>query len=261
MAKGSVRKKGKKWYYRFYIEDESGNRVQKEYPGTESKSETEALLRKAMENYETTLFIAKAKNVTVGALLDCWLEEEISGSSRASGTVHDYANIVSIIKRHPIGKRKLQTVKPEHLQKFFDELCSGKSYGRIYSFTFATEKYAARDFVPVKDANGTEVPHCYLAIGAGNRLQLQIVPNGRVETAVWKGVRGGDLADPANWGCTTGGQDVTGVPMALTHVTIRDVNTFVCTNGAPFACADITLDALGEDTVARLLGTDPRLWT
>ena len=134
MAKGSVRKKGKKWYYRFYIEDESGNRVQKEYPGTESKSETEALLRKAMENYETTLFIAKAKNVTVGALLDCWLEEEISGSSRASGTVHDYANIVSIIKRHPIGKRKLQTVKPEHLQKFFDELCSGKSYGRIYSF-------------------------------------------------------------------------------------------------------------------------------
>ena len=36
MAKGSVRKKGKKWYYRFYIEDESGNRVQKEFPGTES---------------------------------------------------------------------------------------------------------------------------------------------------------------------------------------------------------------------------------
>lgn len=30
MAKGSVRKKGKKWYYRFYVEDESGNRVQKE---------------------------------------------------------------------------------------------------------------------------------------------------------------------------------------------------------------------------------------
>ncbi len=47
MAKGSVRKKGKKWYYRFYIEDESGNRVQKEFPGTESKAETEALTREA----------------------------------------------------------------------------------------------------------------------------------------------------------------------------------------------------------------------
>ena len=41
MAKGSVRKKGKKWYYRFYVEDASGNLVQKEFAGTESKSETE----------------------------------------------------------------------------------------------------------------------------------------------------------------------------------------------------------------------------
>ena len=38
MAKGSVRKKGKKWYYRFYVEDASGNRIQKEFPGTENKS-------------------------------------------------------------------------------------------------------------------------------------------------------------------------------------------------------------------------------
>ena len=45
MAKGSVRKKVK-WYARFYIEDESGRKVQKEFVGTESKSETEALLRK-----------------------------------------------------------------------------------------------------------------------------------------------------------------------------------------------------------------------
>ena len=52
MAKGSVRKKGKKWYYRFYVEDESGRQVQREFAGTESKSETESLLRKAMEDYE-----------------------------------------------------------------------------------------------------------------------------------------------------------------------------------------------------------------
>ncbi len=50
MAKGSVRKKGKKWCYRFYVEDASGNRIQKEMPGTESKSETEALLRKLWTN-------------------------------------------------------------------------------------------------------------------------------------------------------------------------------------------------------------------
>jgi len=57
MAKGSVRKKGKKWYARFYIEDESGRKVQKEFVGTESKSETEALLRKAIADYEEKKFV------------------------------------------------------------------------------------------------------------------------------------------------------------------------------------------------------------
>ena len=74
MAKGSVRKKGKKWYYRFYVEDESGKQVQKEYVGTESKSETEALLRKAMEDYEEKNFVAKSENATLGKLLDMWVE-------------------------------------------------------------------------------------------------------------------------------------------------------------------------------------------
>ncbi len=134
MAKGSVRKKGKKWYYRFYIEDESGNRVQKEYPGTESKSETEALLRKAMENYESSQFIAKAKNVTFGALLDMWIEEEVKPSSRSNGTVRSYTNTVECIKKQPIGKRKLQTIKPEHLQKYFDEIGGKYSYMRTYGY-------------------------------------------------------------------------------------------------------------------------------
>ncbi len=77
MAKGSVRKKGKKWYYRFYVEDASGNLVQKEYAGTESKSETEKLLRQAMDDYESKKFIAKSENITVGELLDIWAEEEL----------------------------------------------------------------------------------------------------------------------------------------------------------------------------------------
>ena len=66
MAKGSVRKKGKKWYYRFSIEDESGRQVQREFAGTESKSETEALLRKAMEDYEEKKFVAKIRKCNGG---------------------------------------------------------------------------------------------------------------------------------------------------------------------------------------------------
>ena len=107
MAKGSVRKKGKKWYYRFYIEDESGNLVQREFVGTESKSETEALLRKAMEDYEEKKFVAKSENATVGMLLDMWVEEELKPGSLSNGTVMAYQGTVNRIKQHPIGSRKL----------------------------------------------------------------------------------------------------------------------------------------------------------
>ena len=125
MAKGSVRKKGKKWYYRFYVENESGDLVQKEYAGTESKSETEALLRKAMEDYEAKKFVARSENVTVGDLLDMWIEEEVKPGNLSNGTVMAYQGAVGRIKQFPIGSRKLKTVTSEHLQMFFDLLSFG----------------------------------------------------------------------------------------------------------------------------------------
>ena len=141
MAKGSVRKKGKKWYYRFYVENESGNLVQKEYAGTESKSETEALLRKAMEDYETKKFVAKSENITLGQMLDMWVEEELGPGNLSNGTVSAYQGTVNRIKQHPIGKRKLKSITPEHLQTYMDFLSFGsketkalsKGYLRLFS--------------------------------------------------------------------------------------------------------------------------------
>ena len=49
--------------------------VQREFAGTESKAETESLLRKAMEDYEEKMFVAKPENTTVGMLLDMWVEK------------------------------------------------------------------------------------------------------------------------------------------------------------------------------------------
>ena len=110
MAKGSVRKKGKKWYYRFYVEDASGNLVQKECAGTESKSETEKLLRQAMEDYESKKFIAKADNITLGQLLDTWAEEELKTGTLSNGTVGTYLQAINRIKQYPVSRRKLKTV-------------------------------------------------------------------------------------------------------------------------------------------------------
>ena len=125
MAKGSVRKKGKKWYGRFYIEDESGRKIQKEVAGTESKAETEAMLRKAIEDYEEKKFVAKSENATVGTLLDMWVEEELKPGSLSNGTVMAYQGTVNRIKQHPIGNRKLKTVTADHLQAYMDFLSFG----------------------------------------------------------------------------------------------------------------------------------------
>ena len=127
MAKGSVRKKGKKWYARFYIEDESGRKVQKEFAGTESKAETEAMLRKAIADYEEKKFVAKAENITVGDMLDMWVEEELKPGSLSNGTVMAYMAAVKKIKKYPIGSRKLKTVTADHLQAFIDLM----SYGGV----------------------------------------------------------------------------------------------------------------------------------
>ena len=118
MAKGSVRKKGKKWYYRFYVEDASGKMVQKEYAGTESKSETEKLLRKALEDYEDKKFVAKADNLTVGELLDMWAEEELKTGTLSNGTVENYLGAIRCIKKHPIADRKLKQLLPNIYRHF-----------------------------------------------------------------------------------------------------------------------------------------------
>ncbi len=125
MAKGSVRKKGKKWYYRYYVEDASGNLVQKECVGTESKSETEKLLRKAMGEYEGQKVVAKTENITLGELLDVWAEEELKVSSLSNNTVTLYLGVVKRIKEHPLSKRKLKTVTSEHMQEYLDFLSFG----------------------------------------------------------------------------------------------------------------------------------------
>ena len=67
--------------------------VQKECVGTESKSETEKLLRKAMDEYEGQKVVAKTENITLGELLDVWAEEELKVSSLSNNTVTLYLGV------------------------------------------------------------------------------------------------------------------------------------------------------------------------
>lgn len=157
MAKGSVRKKGKKWYARFYIEDESGRKVQKEFVGTESKSETEALLRKAIADYEEKKFVAKSENITV--------EEQyltVRRSMRYNGARHKTE--IGATKRKKIRTVDfcdtlaaiLKTAKTEQHKNRF-------RYGELYSLNYYLEvKEKDRTYYEVYSLpRSEEVPEGY----------------------------------------------------------------------------------------------------
>lgn len=125
--------------------------AQKECVGTESKSETEKLLRKAMEEYESKKIVAKTENITLGELLDVWVDEELKVSSLSNNTVTLYLGVVKIIKKHPLSKRKLRTVTSEHMQEYMDYLSFGGtapdgteakplSIDRIHSFSAVLQR-------------------------------------------------------------------------------------------------------------------------
>ena len=70
---GSVRKKGNNYYYRFRMEESDGTMKMHEFAGTRSKRETEAMLKKAIEEAEADQFnIMKLGKAVYFNLL--WLE-------------------------------------------------------------------------------------------------------------------------------------------------------------------------------------------
>ena len=115
--------------------------MQKEFAGTESKAETEKMLRQAMEDYENKKFVAKADNITLGGLLDMWAEEELKTGTLSNGTVENYLQAINRIKQHPVSERKLKTVTSEHLQQFMDLLTFGGTVG-----TFVSKGYS-KDYI------------------------------------------------------------------------------------------------------------------
>lgn len=147
MAKGSIRKRGKKWYYRFYIKDATGKIIQKEYAGTVSKRETERLLREAMVEYERTSYITKANHMTLSDLLDVWLEDETQSTTLSNGTISLYTIIVGQLKQFPICSQRLHSITSSQLQTLMDLIVLGGTfpdgnirpgYSTTYSRAFST---------------------------------------------------------------------------------------------------------------------------
>ncbi len=109
----------------------------------------------------------------------------------------------------------------------------------------------------VTDANGEPLEGFSLYVNGEQQLELQ-VGFATIEKATYIGAGDdpNDLSDPANWSCTTAGLPVTGVPMALTELTIPDDKVFTCTNASQIAFAKINFPrVLPGDSDWRGLGS------
>ena len=104
---GSVRKRGKFYYYRFRTKEEDGTWKNHEFKGTESKSETKYLLKKALEDYNNTGAIFEPGNITVMQLAHMWYETEIENSDLTTNGKRNYKNTVRNISESEFGKMKL----------------------------------------------------------------------------------------------------------------------------------------------------------
>ena len=118
---GSVRKKGNKWYYRFRMLEEDDRWKMHEFQGGETKRETEALLRQALEDYNMRGRVISPGNLTVIELGDLWYADEVEHSALTTNGRNDYRNVLRQIREHPLGATKLRNVTVEQLQAYVDE--------------------------------------------------------------------------------------------------------------------------------------------
>lgn len=136
--KGSVRKRGKKYYYRFRMEEPDGTMKMHEFPGTESKRETQQMLDEALAEYNESGKVFDPGDITVNELMDEWYAVEVEPSSRASTTRDSYRNVMDHIRSASLGSKRLKDITIEILQAYVDE----KYYGEY-------------------DAQGNEIKHAY----------------------------------------------------------------------------------------------------
>lgn len=91
-------------------------------------------------------------NITLGELLDNWVEEELKPGSMSNGTVELYQNIVKVIKRHPICNRDLSEITSEHLQMFMDMISFGGKNGYFDSDKGYAPEYAKKPYAILNHA-------------------------------------------------------------------------------------------------------------
>ena len=103
---GSVRKRGDKWYYSFEAARVDGKRIER--VGGRTKKETEAALRKALEDYENGEQLQKT-NISVSDYMDLWFDAYVLLNCRYN-TQRSYRLIIDKHIKPSLGILKLTSL-------------------------------------------------------------------------------------------------------------------------------------------------------
>ncbi|MGL5426589.1 MAG: site-specific integrase, partial [Cetobacterium sp.] len=142
---GSVRQRGKKWYWSMEIESAAGSRKRIERVGGLTKKEAQTALRKAIHEYENGGKFYEPSDKTVSELLDYWVEHYVSINTRAN-TQRSYLNTINNHIKPFLGDRKIKNLTPAIIQDYYNTIyrngCTRTSLDYINNVLACSLRYA-----------------------------------------------------------------------------------------------------------------------
>ncbi|MBN3407966.1 site-specific integrase [Clostridium botulinum] len=118
--KGSVRKKGNRWYYSFYTGTVDGKRKRIERAGGDTKKEAETALRNALNEFENCGSVLNESNISVSDYFDYWHKEYALINCKYNTQVN-YKRVIEKHIKPNLGVYKLKILTPAILQEFLNK--------------------------------------------------------------------------------------------------------------------------------------------
>lgn len=118
--KGSVRRRGNKWYYFFDAAPINGKRRVIERAGGDTKAEALAALRKAISEYDKSGSVIEESNMSVQDYLEYWYKDYVMRNLKYN-TQQNYRNILDKHIYPYVGNYRLRGIQPSSIQKVIDQ--------------------------------------------------------------------------------------------------------------------------------------------
>lgn len=171
---GSVRKRGKKWYYYFDIGVVNGKRKRIERVGGDTKKEAQEALRKALAEFENNGSFKEESSISVSDYFDFWFENYVVINCKYN-TLVSYKNVIENHIKPTLGNYKLKSLTPAMMQQFINDKSkefSKRTIQNIYSVMNSAFKMA---ILPYEYINANPIQYIKIPKFAGKKNDLKTI--------------------------------------------------------------------------------------